>query len=163
MGAVPQWHGKCSLGTVLFMAVEPMKQVGAFLDVEEAPARSASIERRRRARAQVHWPLSFSRAGSTDLVRTITQDLSSHGFYCVANAGFVPGETVECTLVIPTHHPNGGKPALPVRCRVRVVRVEMLGEGGFCGVGCEIEDYRFVNSAVEHDGRTRGLGIATRK
>jgi hypothetical protein len=43
-----------------------------------------------------------------------------------------------------------------------VIRVEVLGEEGFCGVGCAIEDYRFVNSAAEFDGRGI-LGIGDRE
>lgn len=124
-----------------------------FVDIQEVSEKPVSMERRKRARAQVHWPLCFSRPGTPDLVRTTTHNLSSHGFYCIANAGFVPGELTECTLVVPTHHPNGGKPALPVLCKVRVIRVEVLGESGFCGVGCEIEDYRFLSSTAEQDCR----------
>lgn len=127
----------------------------AFLDAQGAPEKTVSTERRRRPRAQVHWPLCFSRRGGADLIRTITHDLSSHGFYFIANAGFIAGEVRECTLVVPTHHPNGGRPALPVLCKVRVVRVEPLGDGGFCGVGCAIEDYRFVNAGVEEQGKDR--------
>jgi len=134
------------------MAMDPRNRLPVFVEIQEMPEKPISIERRRRARAQVHWPLCFSRGGNGDPVRTTTQDLSSHGFYCVANAGFVPGELRECTLVVPTHHPNGGRPALPVLCKVRVVRVELLGESGFCGVGCEIEDYRFPGSMADPDG-----------
>jgi c-di-GMP-binding flagellar brake protein YcgR len=137
-------------GTVLFMAMDPRNRLPAFVD--EIPEKPIAIERRKRARAPVHWPLCFARQGTADLVRTTTHDLSSHGFYCIANAGFVPGELRECTLVVPTHHPNGGRPALPILCKVRVVRVEVLGESGFCGVGCEIEDYRFLGSAGDSDG-----------
>jgi len=132
------------------MALDPRHHLPAFLGIPDTPQRSTtSIERRRRVRAQVHWPLCFTRPGSTEPVRTMTHDLSSHGFYCITSAGFVPGEMRECTLVVPTHHPNGGKPVLPVLCKVRVVRVELLGEGGLCGVGCEIEDYRFANSGQD--------------
>jgi len=39
---------------------------------------------------------------------------------------------------------------LPVQCKVRVIRVEALGESGFYGVGCHIEDYRFISSPNGH-------------
>ena len=133
------------------MALDPRHHLPVFLGFPELPQKTTSIERRRRVRAQVHWPVCFTRPGTTELVRTMTHDLSSHGFYCITSAGFVPGEIRECTLVVPTHHPNGGKPMMPVLCKVRVVRVEVLGEGGLCGVGCEIEDYRFANSGQEPD------------
>jgi hypothetical protein len=153
---------KMQTGTVLFMILDPINGIPPFLDTQKVPEKVTPIERRRRPRAQVHWPLCFFRQGTTDMVRTTTHDLSSHGFYCIANAEFVPGEIRECTLVVPTHHPNGGKPALPALCRVRVIRVEVLGEGGLHGVGCEIEDFHFVNSAAEHDGHVR-LGITNGK
>ncbi|MGO9971174.1 MAG: PilZ domain-containing protein [Bryobacteraceae bacterium] len=120
------------------------------------PEGSLSVERRKRVRARVHWPLYFSLPGTAEQVQTITQDLSSNGFYCVANAKFVPGEARECTLLVPTHHPNGGDPALPVLCKVRVIRVEVLAEAGFYGVGFQIEDYRFVNSEIRHEGLRGG-------
>jgi len=125
------------------MASHPLNRLPAYLDIQETSAKSASLERRKRVRAQLHWPLCFSGSGANETVQSVTHDLSSDGFYCVANGKFVPGETRECTLVVPTHHPSGGNPSLPVRCKVRVVRVEVLGEDGFYGVGCKIEDYRF--------------------
>lgn len=109
-------------------------------------------ERRRRTRVLVHWPLCFFSVGGTEVIETTTTDLSSDGFYCVANAPFVPGEIRECTLGVPTNRRNGGERIQPIQCRVRVIRVEALGEGGLFGIGCHIEDYRFVrvgNSALE--------------
>lgn len=131
------------------MASDPKRHFPIVLDAQEMASGSPFIERRRRTRAQVHWPVYFSLRGSSDLVRTTTEDLSSQGFYCVANGGFVPGEIRECTLLVPTHDLNGGSPTLPVMCRVRVVRVESLGERGACGVGFAIEDYRFAGLVAE--------------
>ena len=125
--------------------------VPLLLDIN-VPEKLAMIDRRKRTRAQVHWALCFSEPGTPDVLRTMTQNLSSQGLYCLAKAPFVPGETRECTLLVPTHDPNGGKPLLPVLCKIRVVRVEVLGEGGWYGIGCEIEDYRFVNRELPHDG-----------
>jgi len=95
----------------------------------------------------LHWPLSFALTGTAESVQTITQDLSSDGFYCIANARFVPGEARHCTLLVPTHHPGGENSPLHVLCKVRIIRVEVTGERGFYGVGCQIMDYRLVNSA----------------
>lgn len=113
-------------------------------------------ERRRRARVQVHWPLNFSRPGTTEIVETVTHDLSSDGFYCLARTAFVPGEIRECTLGVPMHHPSSGNRVRPVLCRVRVIRVEALREDGFYGVGCRIEDYRFSTSADGYSGLAGG-------
>lgn len=103
-------------------------------------------DRRKRARVQVHWPVCFIRTGTSGCVETVTHDLSSDGFYCLADTAFVPGEIRECTLSVPMHRPYSGDRVRPVLCRVRVIRVEALGEDGAYGVGCRIEDYRFASS-----------------
>jgi hypothetical protein len=101
-------------------------------------------ERRRRIRVHVHWPVRFFLEGTEETVDTVTQDLSSDGFYCQASTVFVPGEIRACTLGVPTHHRNGGG-IRPVLCKVRVIRVEALGADGLYGVGCRIEDYHFIS------------------
>jgi hypothetical protein len=101
-------------------------------------------ERRKRARMEVHWPLCFSLPGTAGLLETVTHNLSSDGFYCLAGTIFIPGEIRECTLGVPTHHPHCEVRVLPLKCKVRVIRVEALGGNGLFGVGCRIEDYRFA-------------------
>jgi len=113
----------------------------------ESPEKARILNRRKRTRAQLHWPLSFALTGTAGTVQTITQDLSSDGFYCIANTRFAPGEARHCTLLVPTHHPGGENSPLHVLCKVRIIRVEVTGERGFYGVGCQIMDYRLVNSA----------------
>jgi len=76
------------------------------------------------------------------VIETVTQDLSSEGFYCLANAPFIPGEIHSCTLSVPAYHPRDLTRVVPVQCRVRIVRVEALAENGLFGIGCRIEDYR---------------------
>jgi hypothetical protein len=129
------------------MASHPINRLPSDLELMEMPEKSVRQDRRKRTRAHVHWPLSFSLAGATATVQTLTYNLSSDGFYCVANATFVPGETRECMLAVPTHHPQSCTRVLSVLCKVRVIRVEVLGDGGSCGVGCRIMDYRFVDAA----------------
>jgi hypothetical protein len=120
----------------------------------ESPEKARMTNRRKRTRAQLHWPLCFSLKGTTETVQTMTLDLSSDGFYCVANARFVPGEARHCTLLVPTHHPGGENSPLHVLCKVRIIRVEVTAERGFYGIGCQIMDYRLVNSArdIEFQG-----------
>jgi len=136
------------------MELDPTKRTSDLPAFRRLSQRAVSTERRKRNRVQVHWALTFSRPGGAEIT-TITQDLSSNGFYCLAQPGFVPGEVRQCMLAIPTYDPNGVRPTLRVFCRVRVIRVEMLGESGLCGVGCEIEDYRFMDSAAVPDHRER--------
>lgn len=113
-------------------------------------------ERRKRTRIQVHWPIYFLRPGSSEFVETVTHDLSSEGFYCLADTAFIPGEIRECTLGVPVHHPNGTAQVRPVLCRVRVIRVEALRDDGFYGVGCRIEDYRFISLESRQIGTVAG-------
>jgi hypothetical protein len=97
--------------------------------------------RRRWARSRVHWPLLFQGEHGA-IVETITDNLSSDGFYCVADAPFVPGKVFDCTLSVPAYYPDDVTRMISVLCRVRVVRVETLGRSGLFGVGCCIEDYQ---------------------
>jgi len=140
------------------MASLPINRLPSDVEMPESPEKARSLNRRKRTRAQLHWPLSFALTGTAESVQTITQDLSSDGFYCIANARFVPGEARHCTLLVPTHHPGGENSPLHVLCKVRIIRVEVTGERGFYGVGCQIMDYRLVNSArgVELQGALDG-------
>ncbi|MBZ5621849.1 MAG: PilZ domain-containing protein [Acidobacteriia bacterium] len=143
---------------VPFMLSKSVDRLPTYLDTHQIDTDSLVRERRRRARVQVHWPLCFMRPGTTQIVETVTHDLSSDGFYCLTNIAFVPGEIRECTLGVPMHHPNNGDRVRPVLCRVRVIRVEALGDDGFYGVGCRIEDYRFIISGNGDSGLAGGGG-----
>jgi PilZ domain len=123
------------------MASLPLTQ--QLTKMHEAPVKSGLVDRRKRQRSPVHWLVSFPVAGTNDLVQTVTQDISSDGFYCIVNARFAPGEIRHCTLMLPTHNEIGH---LPVLCKVRVIRVTVTAERGFCGIACQIIDYRLVNS-----------------
>jgi hypothetical protein len=118
---------------------------------------SSHPDRRRRARLRVHWPLLF-RPESGPTIETVTQNLSSDGFYCQADIPFLPGEIRWCTLSVPAYHPNDLSRFIPVQCRVRIVRVEALAETGFFGVGCRIEEYHvptFATPAVNTHSQAR--------
>jgi len=128
------------------MELHAIKRPPPGLEIGGIPEKSSALDRRKRTRAQVHWPITFSLSGTTDIIQTVTHDLSSGGFYCTASARFVPGETRDCTLALPFRHSEGGSGALLVLCKVRIIRVEVMAEGGFYGVGCQIMDYRFLNS-----------------
>jgi hypothetical protein len=100
-------------------------------------------ERRLRARTRLHWPLLLFRNLRGEAIESITHDLSSGGFYCLAPIAFRIGEALTCSMKIPTHDPNGKRLERNLECRVRVVRVKPESEGQF-GVACQIEDYHFA-------------------
>jgi hypothetical protein len=76
-------------------------------------------------------------------IATFTQDLSSGGFHCLADRPFRVGETLTCLLKVPSHVQTGRDVEQRLECRVRVMRVELLDEGGY-GIACRIEDYHFA-------------------
>jgi hypothetical protein len=101
-------------------------------------------ERRKRPRTQVHWRVLLLRDGQADAIETVTQNLSSMGFYCLAETALTPGEYLGCVLTIPSHDPSGYERARVLECRVRVTRVEPeKGEKAF-GIACQIQDYHLV-------------------
>ena len=116
---------------------------------EPVPNDSTHPNRRRWARLRVNWQLRF-RGEPDRMVETVTHDLSSDGFYCLADTPFLPGEVRRCTLSVPAYHPDDLTRVMPVHCRVRVVRVEALPENGLFGVGCCIEEYH-VHSGLKSD------------
>ena len=102
-------------------------------------------ERRRRLRANVHWAVRLVRHSSRIPVEieSVTENLSSEGFYCLCDEPFVPGEFLECMVFVPTQTRSAQQERLGLRCLVQVVRVECAA-GGRCGIGCHIEDYRVI-------------------
>jgi hypothetical protein len=127
------------------MAFDAKIPLATIPDIQQKVKR-LTIERRRRARAKVHWRLCFSLPGRSDLVWTVTEDLSSQGFYCIAKGLFVPGEIRKCALIMPTCDRSRGATAIQVACRVRVLRVDALQEVGMHGVACAIEDYSLTSA-----------------
>jgi len=103
------------------------------------------IERRKRARIQVHWPVRFVRREPAWSLDTTTRDLSSEGFKFAAKAPFVAGETWMCTLRVPAHDPKDSNRMLQVQCNVRIAWVHPEADGTNV-VGCHIEHYHFLNS-----------------
>jgi hypothetical protein len=110
--------------------------------------RDPSLERRRKARTPVHWTLRFCSGPLTETIETVTQDLSSDGFYCFSRVPFIPGEQLICMLGIPAHRPDRSDRATELECQVKVVRVDPVRKEGYFGIGCKIEDYRLTRTAL---------------
>jgi hypothetical protein len=105
------------------------------------------LERRRRTRTRVHWRVRCWGGPLTEALETVTQDLSSDGFYCFSRIPFLPGEKLVCMLRIPAHRLDRSDLEAELECQVRVVRIEPLSEEGVFGIGCRIEDYRLTRTA----------------
>src|ERR1041385_8215973 len=134
------------------MSANPMEVFTAYV----GPIKPASLEgdhrseRRRRVRTRVRWPVLLFRNQKPEAVESLTQDLSSGGFYCLSRTRFLLGEGLQCSLKVPTHDPSGREPDQTLECRIRVMRVDPAVLEEFYGIACRIEDYRF---APAHPGR----------
>ena len=107
--------------------------------------RAGRPERRSRVRIQVHWPVLFFRSEPAEAVESLTQNLSSRGFYCFSKAPLTLGEVLACTIRVPAHDPSGKEMDRQLDCKVRVMRVEPATDGLY-GIACRIEDYHVARS-----------------
>jgi hypothetical protein len=80
-------------------------------------------------------------------IETMTQNLSSSGFYFFCPIALTPGEQVRCELRVPAHGSKSHEPALALECDAVVVRSEATSEG-FFGVACRIDDYRLAGGGA---------------
>ena len=132
------------------MSAKSVEHVPALLEMNGIAFGDVAgqADRRDRIRTQVHCPVRFLRSGTTDPLETTTQNLSSEGFYCLHKSPFFPGESMACTLSLPAHQPYGAEQMLLLECRVRIIWVDGPDGDGLYGIGCGIEDYRFLQIAT---------------
>ena len=116
-----------------FMARHAGKDPGST----ESPSRP---DRRQRRRAPVRWRLALLRDNALAPIETVTENLSSAGFYCLSPVPLTPGEGLNCTLLVPAYDPRDLERRMPLECAAVVVRAEAAADG-FFGVACHIEDY----------------------
>jgi PilZ domain-containing protein len=105
-------------------------------------------ERRKRPRVKVHWQVSLIRSDSAEIIETVTQDLSSTGFYCFSQMPFSVGEVLHCMLRIPPYESTARELERALECKLRVVRLELNTADGRLGVGCRIEDFRVAADSL---------------
>jgi len=110
-----------------------------------SPTFFRDADRRQRARLGVQWELQFCLSPQT-LLCLQTENLSSQGFYCVAQQR-LPAGAYECVLRIPAHAPQDSRQALYLRCQVEVLRVESLGNARF-GIAARIRSYHAFTSSL---------------
>jgi hypothetical protein len=78
---------------------------------------------------------------------TITDNVSSHGFYCVSKRFLDPGRSMRAVLVVPVPEPeHSPDTVLVIHCQVVVVHANVV-QGGY-GVGFQITDYS-VRRAID--------------
>jgi PilZ domain len=104
-------------------------------------------ERRKRSRLDLHWPVSLSKSGRTEPIRSKTENISSDGFYCLCREPFMAGEQLECRLSMPPHARREDASWLVLECKVRVARVN--ADRGMFGIGFQIESYSVMRLPSE--------------
>ena len=93
-------------------------------------SKSLSVgERRNSTRLKLASAVRIHRRGELQAIETVTEDLSSEGFYCISERPFSPHEWLECELTISSAQP--GVPlnkGLVLKCTAEVSfrRVEFL-------------------------------------
>ena len=138
-GSVPQALGNRSTSP---RALEPFPE---YIGLKRTPdiEPPAHGERRRRARADLHWTLHLVRHPGRAPFESVTDNLSSEGLRCLCEEQLVPGEYLECVLFVPTQTRESSQEFLTLRCMVQVIWVAPTACGGF-GVGLHIEDYMVI-------------------
>jgi hypothetical protein len=122
--------------SMVLQAASPIN--GTTLHPAPDAARMPLGERRRRPRAALQWRIHIYRSGHSDPLVSTSKNISSQGFYCLAQESCEPGECLECSIFIPTQ--QAGEDTLRLKCSARVLRVEPAPNAGF-GLACQIEDY----------------------
>jgi hypothetical protein len=142
-----------SVVPVLDMLVNPLEvfsgfasATGSSLDLSEVATTLPVVrpERRIRVRTMVHWPVLFFRNGAGEAIESVTQNLSSSGFYCHLRMPIASGEFLRCVLKIPSHDLSGYAKPRVLECRVRVTRVEPSLTDDTFGIGFHIQDYHMM-------------------
>jgi hypothetical protein len=103
---------------------------------------ASSIDRRKRKRVPVHWPVRLFPQRGAPPVESTTENLSSEGLYCIIKEPFKAGERLQCEIIIPGKTFGSAESLLRLQCHVTIRRVENLLRG--FGVGCHIEDYTLL-------------------
>ena len=154
--ALEHWQGTCIMSIRMPHVADLCGTSAAQVTELKADAclRVGQMERRVRDRIQVRWRLRFLGSDSMRLVEGTTRDVSSGGLYFSCPVSFVTGECVICILHLPLLLP-GRTRVLPIQFKVRIVRVDAADIDGTYGIGCEIQDYRLVQTL---EASREGLG-----
>ncbi len=104
-------------------------------------------DRRRIARLPLEVFLRLRLAGAADVEFAETRDVSARGLYFLTRAHIVPGQEVECILVLPQDLTLAPEPMF-VGCHGRVLRTNERLPGQKLGVAVEVQSYDFSLAGV---------------
>jgi hypothetical protein len=113
------------------------------MDKPMEPEHANQHDRRRRVRTKLRW-LVLIRARDGEAVESVTENLSSQGFYFFSSRPFVCGDMLRCWMTIPTYDPTGISGRVAMECEVQVVRSEVGPDKGLFGIACQMKDYHLA-------------------
>jgi hypothetical protein len=123
------------------MFFEPLKLFSTLDSAEKlAFPEVRDPDRRKRTRSKVRCPILIFRETDQEAVESVTENLSSAGFFCFSEIVFTCGEPLTCTIRIQQHDSRANE--LTLLCKARVMRVEHTSSKATTGIACHIEDYR---------------------
>jgi hypothetical protein len=114
-------------------------------------------DRRKIARLPLEVFLRLRLAGGADVEFAETRDVSAHGLYFLTRAQVLPGQELECVLVLPQDLTLTPEPMF-VGCHGKVLRINERLPGQKLGVALEVYGYDFSlpGSFFENSGATSG-------
>jgi hypothetical protein len=99
------------------------------------------IERRQLPRLQIRCGVSLWKPSDGTFTKTVTENLTCQGFFCLSAESYLPGDKLQATLEVPVPFWNSRhKGGLTLQCQVEVVRVD----GRPSGVACKITEYMVI-------------------
>lgn len=107
-------------------------------------------EARTGKRFPLHLPIKIHKEDTAGGTSGMTGNLSAAGVYIRADAALEVGSPVEFEITLPPEV-TGGKEAVVIQCRGRVVRTDEPSTGNLPeanrGVACVIDSYEFVRNS----------------
>jgi len=101
-------------------------------------------ERRRLPRFRMRCPVFLWKSTDGTFTRTVTENLTASGFFCLSPDKYLPGEKLEAMLELPAAKwIKARHSTVLLRCTVEVVRIDASPSQGFA---CRIRDF-LVTSA----------------
>ena len=103
-------------------------------------------DRRKHERIALRLAVQLDGAEASVAAGCFTRNISSGGLYFLSPAPLIRGEQVDVFLVLPVCREIHSCTNAGIRCQIRVVRIDSLGNGLGFGIACQIESYTVAAS-----------------
>jgi hypothetical protein len=89
----------------------------------------------------VRYAVSLWKPSDGTFTRTLTENLTCRGFFCLSEEPYLPGDELQATLEMPSLYWSGGRRGcLTLQCQVEVVRIKCRQSG----VAFRIKNYTII-------------------